>query len=98
MTEFNPRTRYMFHAEELEESLMSFTRGDVESWEDALTDCLYYRTDNDARKILSELGLDTTKEGAKFRLWSHYVDPETRAKVIESWHAAGHYLPNTITD
>lgn len=92
---FNPNTLYLFHAEDLEESLMSYTHGDPYAWEDALTDCLYYRTDSDAQKILSELGLDTTKEGARHRLWRHYVDPSTRDRVIKSWHEHGHYLPNT---
>lgn len=96
MTEYSSRVRYVFHAESLEESLMSLTHGDIESWEDMLTDCLSYWTDNDAQKVLSELGLDTTKEGARARLWSHYVDPETRDAVVKSWHAAGHYLPNQI--
>lgn len=86
----------MFHAEDLEESLMSYTHGDVESWEDALTDCTYYRTDSDAQKILSELGLDTTKEGARVRLFLHYANPEIRDAVIKSWHEHGHYLPNTV--
>ena len=92
---FSPNVRYMFHAEELEESLMSYTHGDPYAWEDALTDCMYYRTDNDAQKILSELQLDTTREGARERLARHYAAPQTRAAVIAAWHAAGHYLPNT---
>lgn len=91
---FNPNYRYMFHAEHLEESLMSLTHGDVESWEDMLTDCLDYWTDNDSQKVLSELQLDTTKEGARARLYLHYANPSTRDAVVKSWHAAGHYLPN----
>lgn len=94
MTDYSPSTRYLFHAEELEESLMSFTHGDPYAWEDALTDCTYYRTDSDAQKILSELGLDTTREGARVRLFLHYANPTTRDAVIKSWHAHGHYLPN----
>ena len=91
MTEYNPRTRYMFHAEALEESLMSLTRGDRDSWEDALADCLAYWRNSDALKVLSELSLDTTEAGATSRLFLHYADPDTRDAVITSWHAAGHY-------
>lgn len=88
---YNPNHRYMFYAEHLEESLMSLTHGDKDSWEDMLTDCLDYWTDNDAQKVLSELNLDTTKEGARVRLFLHYANPSTRDAVISSWHAAGHY-------
>ena len=90
---FNPLTRYMFHAEYLEESVMSLTHGDIDSWEDVLTECLESWDDNEAQKVLSELRLDTTKVGAKRRLWTHYANPETRDAVIESWHSAGQYLP-----
>lgn len=91
---FNPNHRYMFHAEALEESLMSYTHGDTDSWEDALTEFLYTWTNNEAQKVLSELNLDTTKRGAVNRLWSHYAKPEVRDEVITAWHSAGQYLPN----
>ena len=90
---FNPLTRYVFHAEALEESVMSYTHGDTDSWEDALTEFLEYWDDNEAQKVLSELGLDTTEAGAVNRLRSHYAKPEVRDEVIESWHSAGQYLP-----
>ena len=90
---FDPTVRYMFHAEALEESIMSLTRGDRDSWEDALADCLAYWRNSDAQKALSELNLDTTEAGAVSRLWLHYADPETRAEVITSWHEHGQYLP-----
>lgn len=93
MTKFNPEHRYMFHAEALEESLMSLTHGDKDSWEDMLTDCLQYWDNNDAQKALSELNLDTTEVGAVNRLWLHYADPDTRDAVIASWHEHGQYLP-----
>lgn len=95
MTKFNPNHRYMFHAESLEESLMSYTHGDIESWEDALTEFLEFWSNNDAQKVLSELRLDTTKEGAKLRLFLHYANPETRDAIISAWHEYGQYLPNT---
>ena len=88
---FNPNTRYMFHAEGLEESVMALTLGDVDEWEDMLTAVLFSWTDSDAQKVLSELNQDTTKDGARVRLYLHYADPETRDAVIASWHAAGHY-------
>lgn len=94
MSEFNPNTLYLFHAEALEESLMSLTHGDADSWEDMLTDCLSYWSDSDAQKVLSELRQDTTKEGARARLFLHYANPSTRDAVIALWHDAGHYLPN----
>lgn len=90
---FNPNHRYMFHAEALEESVMSLTHGDTDSWEDVLTECLDSWDDNEAQKVLSELNLDTTKRGARSRLWSHYVTPEVRDEVITAWHSAGQYLP-----
>ena len=93
MTEFNPNYRYIFHAEALEESLMSYTHGDVESWADALSEFLDYLTDSDAQKVLSELKQDTTREGARARLWQHYASPDTRDAVISSWHEHGQYLP-----
>lgn len=88
---YNPRTRYVFYAEALEESLMSLTRGDTDSWEDMLTDCLSHWDNSDAQKVLSELGLDTTEAGAVSRLWLHYADPDTRDAVIALWHEHGHY-------
>ena len=91
---FNPNIRYMLHAEYLEESLMSLTHGDPDSWEDVLTECLDQWDNNEGQKVLSELGLDTAKDGAVGRLRSHYARPEIRDKVIESWHSAGQYLPN----
>ena len=91
---FNPNNRYQFYAEDLEESLMSLTHGDTDSWEDTLTECLESWDDNEAQKVLSELNLDTTEAGAVGRLRSHYASPEIRDKVIESWHNAGQYLPN----
>lgn len=94
MTDYSSRIRYVFHAEELEETLMSLTHGDPEEWEDMLTAVLFSWTDSDAQKVLSELRQDTTKEGARVRLFLHYANPETRAKVIATWHDAGHYLPN----
>lgn len=94
MNKFNPNTRYLFHAEALEEALMSYTRGDTDSWEDILTEFLYSWDNNEAQKVLSELRLDTTKVGAKRRLWTHYVTPEVRDEVIKSWHGCGQYLPN----
>lgn len=90
---FNTRTIYMNHAEALEETLMSYTRGDIESWEDALTECLYTWTDSDAQKVLSELGQDTDEDGAVNRLFFHYVEPETRDEIIKSWHEHSQYLP-----
>ena len=90
---FNPLTRYLFHAEDLEESMMSYTHGDADSWEDALTEFLYTWDNNEAQKVLSELNLDTTEDGAVSRLRSHYARPEIRDQVIESWHSAGQYLP-----
>lgn len=90
---FDPNTRYMFHAEALEESLMSLTRGDTDSWEDMLTDCLTHWDNSDAQKVLSELKQDTTEAGAVNRLWLHYADPDTRDAVITSWHEHGQYLP-----
>lgn len=83
----------MFYAEHLEESLMSLTHGDTDSWEDMLSDCLSYWSDSDAQKVLSELKMDTTREGARARLQLHYANPETRAEVITSWHEHGQYLP-----
>ena len=94
MTKYSPLIRYQFHAEDLEESMMSYTHGDTDSWEDALTEFLYFWTNDDAQKVLSELGLDTDEDGAVSRLWSHYVTPEVRDEVIKSWHSAGQYLPN----
>lgn len=90
---FNPKHQYVFYAEHLEESLMSLTHGDVESWEDMLSDCLSYWSDSDAQKVLSELNQDTTREGARLRLFLHYAAPETRDATIAAWHAAGHYTP-----
>lgn len=88
---FDPNTRYMFHAEDIEELIMSITYGNKESWEGAVFHAMEFRTDNDAQKVLSELNLDTTKDGARERLASHYAAPDTRDAVISSWHAAGHY-------
>ena len=93
MTKFSPLVRYQFHAEDLEESLMSLTHGDTDSWEDTLTECLDSWDNNEAQKVLSELRLDTTEAGAVNRLWSHYARPEVRDEVIRSWHSAGQYLP-----
>ena len=94
MAKFNPSIRYILHANALEESLMSLTHGDTDSWEDMLTDCLSYWSNDDAQKVLSELNLDTTEAGAVNRLWTHYADPENRDATISSWHWLGHYLPH----
>lgn len=93
MTKYSPLIRYMFHAEDLEESVMSYTHGDTDSWEDTLTECLDSWDNNEAQKVLSELGLDTDEDGAVSRLWNHYVTPEVRDEVISAWHNAGQYLP-----
>lgn len=93
MDKFSPYIRYMFHAEYLEESVMSLTHGDIDSWEDVLTECLESWDNNEAQKVLSELRLDTTEDGARARLRSHYAKPEVRDEVIASWHSAGQYLP-----
>ena len=91
MTKYDPRTRYMFHAEDIEELLMALTYGNKDSWEGAVFHAMEFRTDDDAQKVLSELSLDTTKEGARERLARHYAAPGTRDAVIAEWHAAGHY-------
>lgn len=93
MTKFSPFTKYLFHAEDFEELLMALTHGNKESWEGAIYHALEFRTDDDAQKVLSELSLDTTQEGARERLARHYATPGTRDAVIAAWHAAGHYLP-----
>lgn len=87
---FDPNTQYNLYAEAFEEGIMGWEPESVQEVIEEVRDREHTLDADEARKILSELGLDYSGDDDTVisRLIEHYTQPEVAERVFQSWKNA----------